>query len=162
MFVEIVRLMIVLFLTTAGIELSTSVSDAEFAVLIGVTLGASVGYAVGGVVGRSLARAMGRVERTALPYSIAELFAGAIAAMFGGGLGLVIGAPALIVMPRLWGLGILVASSWPSPPSVVASGRDEAANSGLSWGWRPRHFPMPVVSAKLQLRIPIFSTPVPF
>ena len=53
--------------------------------LIGVTVGASVGYAVGGVVGRSLARAMGRVERTALPYSIAELFAGAIAAMFGAG-----------------------------------------------------------------------------
>ena len=112
MFVEIVRLLIVLFLTAAGSELSSSISDAEFAAFTGVTLGAFVGYVVGGVVGRSLARAMGQVDARSLPYSVAELLGGAFAAMVGGMLGLVVGASALFVLPRVWGAALFMMSGW--------------------------------------------------
>jgi len=111
-FVEIVRLLIVLFLTAAGSEVSSSVSDAELATFIGVTLGAGVGYVVGGVAGRSLARAMGHVDAVSLPYSVAELFAGTLTAILGGLLGLTIGASALVVVPDLWGVGLFVSSGW--------------------------------------------------
>jgi len=111
-FVEIVRLLIVLFLTAAGSEASSSVSDAELAEFIGMTLGAGVGYVVGGVTGRSLARAMGQVDAVSLPYSVAELFAGAILATVGGLLGLTVGASALVVVPDLWGIGLFVSAGW--------------------------------------------------
>jgi len=111
-FVEIVRLLIVLFLTAAGSELSSSISDAELAAFTGVTLGAGVGYVSGGVVGRSLARAMGQVDATVLPYSIAELLAGAVTALVGALLGLGLGASALFVLPSPWNAGLFVLAGW--------------------------------------------------
>lgn len=112
MFVEIVRLLIVLFLTAAGSELSAAVSDAELAAFTGVTIGAGVGYVAGGVVGRSLARAMGHVDAMVLPYSIAELVSGAVAAILGGLVGLLVGVPTLVMVPPLWSAGLLALSCW--------------------------------------------------
>ncbi len=112
MFVEVVRLLIVLFLTAAGIELSSSISEAELGSFIGVTLGAGVGYLVGGVVGRSLAAAMGQVDATVSPYSIAELLAGAVTGMVGALLGLGLGVSALVVLPRPWSAGLFVLAGW--------------------------------------------------
>jgi hypothetical protein len=65
MFVEIVRLLIVILFTIAGFELAKggASAPAEGSAVLGATLGACVGYVAGGIVGRLVNRTMGAVER---------------------------------------------------------------------------------------------------
>ena len=108
MFVEIARLLIVLLATGAGYGGARAVApEGSATVVVGAVLGACAGYVVGGVVARLLRRAMGRVEVQVERTPPAQLLGGVLL----GGLSLLLGIPAVVLMPGLSGwpvLGLLV------------------------------------------------------
>lgn len=110
MFVETVRLLIVLFATIAGFELANDVdADAAF---VGALVGACSGYVVGGVLGRTIARTMGRGERRLRTRSAGQLITGAgLGAVFGvvGALGT---ATFLVLFPYRWVAPLAVLACW--------------------------------------------------
>jgi uncharacterized protein YacL len=113
MFVEIVRLLIVFLFTTAGFELAKGGSNApaEGSAVLGATLGACVGYVAGGIVGRLLNRTMGAVQQRAERAPAAQLLAGALGAGVLAVPAAALGAPAVVLLPSVWGwpvLGLLV------------------------------------------------------
>src|SRR4051812_3562198 len=112
MFVEIVRLLIVVLATAAGYELARAgAPDPGSAVVVGATLGALVGYVVGGVFGRLLGRVMGAVESTVARAPAAQLLAGAVGATALGFLSALAGVPVIVLLPTPWGwpvFGLLV------------------------------------------------------
>lgn len=114
MFVEIVRLLIVLLATAIGYrvagESSASVGEAN----LGLVMGASIGYVIGGVVGRFMIRATGLLESRVTTISAPELLLG----FFGAGIaGLIAAIPGfffVIVMPAYWGWPVLGLLVWTS------------------------------------------------
>lgn len=107
-FVEIVRLLIVLLCTTGGYGVAMRVGSP----LLGAMLGAAVGYVAGGVGGRFLLRAMGEVEEHTARYSVAEFFAGAVGALLAGLLGALVGVSAIGVLPGRWGWPVFALIVW--------------------------------------------------
>src|SRR5688500_9435831 len=121
MFVEIVRLFIVLLATAAGFEMGKgSGVEPGTGAILGATLGALLGYVAGGAVGRLLRRAMGTVEAEVERVPAATLLVGS----FGGALsGLVCtwrGLPAIMLLEGPWGWPILGLVVW----------------IGVVYGWR--------------------------
>ncbi len=112
MFVEIVRLMIVVFLTAAGYRLGGGVGGSDLAQLAGATVGAGIGYVLGGVVGRSLSRAMGRLDGRDPAYSAAELLSGAFFAVVFTLLGALMGLPLVLLLGRDWGVPLAALTTW--------------------------------------------------
>jgi len=112
MFVEIARLLIVVLSTGAGYGIArSSVGDGSPWVVVGAVLGALFGYVVGGIAARTLRRGMGRVEATVERTPPAQLLGGGFGAALLGGLSLLLGIPAVVLMPGLPGwpvLGLLV------------------------------------------------------
>ncbi|MBV8980174.1 MAG: hypothetical protein JO086_04675 [Acidimicrobiia bacterium] len=112
MFVEIARLLIVLLATGTGYGVARSTAgDGSPRVVVGAVLGALFGYVIGGVVARLLRRGMGRVEATVERTPPAQLLGGGFGAALLGGLSLLLGIPAVVLMPGLSGwpvLGLLV------------------------------------------------------
>src|SRR5437870_1025531 len=112
MFVEIARLLIVLLSTGVGFGMARAVSpDGSGAVVLGATLGACAGYVLGGVLARLLRRAMGHVEHQVDRTPPAQLLGGGFGAVLLGGLSLLLGIPAVVLMPNVSGwpvLGLLV------------------------------------------------------
>ena len=112
-FVEVVRLLIVVVFTAAGYTLgggSARAADGSIP-LLGALLGACVGYVHGGMAGRFLRRAMGTFEATVERTPAAALFAGSLGALLLGVLGTVVGTAAVVLLPGRWGwpvLGLLV------------------------------------------------------
>ena len=62
MFVEIVRLLIVLTSTAGGFALTRAAFGGSNQPVLGATLGALVGYVIGGAIGRLVRRGMGVLE----------------------------------------------------------------------------------------------------
>ena len=120
LFVEIIRLLIVLVFTAIGLGVSLRY-DAAFA---GTVLGASVGYVLGGIMGRFLRTAMGEVEVHTERFSTGQFVAGAIGALLAGLLGVLVGAPAVGLLPGSWG--------WPLFGLVVWM----AVNLGFQIAWK--------------------------
>ena len=121
MFVEVVRLLIVVLATAAGYELSRQGgADPGSAPALGATLGALIGYVTGGVFGRLLARAMGQVEEHVARTPTAQLLAGTLGAVAAALLAGLVGVPAVALLPGRWG--------WPVYALVVWV--------GLCGGWR--------------------------
>src|SRR5947209_9079915 len=112
MFVEIARLLIVLLSTGAGYAVArSSASDGSTTVVLGAVLGALFGYVLGGVAARTLRTGMGRVEATVERTPPAQLLGGGFGGALLGGLSLLLGIPAVVLMPGLSGwpvLGLLV------------------------------------------------------
>src|SRR6266566_4426223 len=112
MFVEIARLLIVLLSTGAGYAVArSSASDGSPAIVLGAVLGALLGYVLGGTAARALRRGMGRVEASVERTPPAQLLGGGFGAALLGGLSLLLGIPAVVLMPGLSGwpvLGLLV------------------------------------------------------
>src|SRR5438477_8876354 len=112
MFVEIARLLIVLLATGVGYGVARSMApDGSTTVVVGAALGALLGYVVGGIVARLLRRGMGRVEATVDHTPPAQLLGGGFGAVLLGGLSLLLGIPAVVLVPGLSGwpiLGLLV------------------------------------------------------
>lgn len=106
MFVEIVRLFVVVMATATGHAL------ADGSPLGGASLGAALGYVAGGFVGRWLARMLGRLERTATRHSAAELLVGAIGAALAAGFGALAGLAPLVLLPTAWGWPVFGLTTW--------------------------------------------------
>ena len=107
-FVEVVRLLIVLVLLSSGYGLGIRYDAAFF----GATLGASMGYVVGGVLGRLLRRTMGEVEAQTDQYSVGELLSGSVGALLVGMLAALVASPAIIILPAPWGSALFCLIVW--------------------------------------------------
>jgi len=98
-FVESVRLLIVLVLMSTGYALGIRYN----VTLFGSVLGASIGYVAGGVLGRFLRSATERVEVHTAHLSAGEFLAGSIGALLIGALAALVSAPAIAILPNRWG-----------------------------------------------------------
>ena len=98
-FVESVRLLIVIVLMSTGYALGIRYN----VTLFGSVLGASIGYVAGGVLGRFLRSATERVEVNTAHLSAGEFLAGSIGALFGGVVAALVSAPAIAILPNRWG-----------------------------------------------------------
>ncbi|HEY7137647.1 MAG TPA: PIN domain-containing protein [Acidimicrobiia bacterium] len=100
MFVEVVRLFIVVLFTAAGYWLGRDAS-ATAATAPGITamLGCLVGYVVGGIFGRLLERAVGVVERHVEPLPAAQVMAGFVGGVVGALGGATLAAPIALLAP---------------------------------------------------------------
>jgi len=150
MFVEIVRLFIVFLATAAGYTLgrgngSDAAQLAGNAPIIGATLGACVGYVSGGVLGRLLRSAMGLVEERVDEAHPGRMLAGALGSAFLGGLAALIGVPAVMLLPGLWG--------WPVFGLVVWTG------AYLGWLLAARKYEDLLALAGLSTRPLVRATP---
>jgi uncharacterized protein YacL len=112
MFVEVIRLLIVLLALAAGYALGGGGEATTSAPVIGAVLGASIGYVAGGAVGRLLERAMGVFESQVAEVSAAKLLAGGVGGLLCGGLAGLVGAPAVVLLPGAWGWPVLVLLVW--------------------------------------------------
>lgn len=98
-FVESVRLLIVIVLMSAGYALGIRFG----ATLFGSVLGASIGYVAGGVLGRFLRSATERVEVNTAHLSAGEFLAGSIGALLLGVLAALASVAAIAILPNRWG-----------------------------------------------------------
>ena len=108
LFVEIVRLLIVLVFTAVGLGVSLRYDAA----LAGTVLGAGIGYVLGGIFGRFLRAAMGEVEVQTDRFTAGQFVAGAIGALLVGLLGALVGAPAVGLLPGPWGWPVFCLIVW--------------------------------------------------
>jgi uncharacterized protein YacL len=112
MFVEIARLLIVLLSTGVGYGAArANAPEHSSTIVVGAALGAFVGYVAGGIVARLLRKAMGHVENRVERTSPAQLLGGGLGAILLGAPSLMLGIPAVVLMPGLSGwpvLGLLV------------------------------------------------------
>ena len=101
MFVEVVRLFIVLLATAAGFALGKDPTTVEAGngAILGATLGACVGYVAGGVLGRLLDHGIGMAEHRFQRTPAHRLLAGGVGAIVLGGLSGVVMLPAVQVFP---------------------------------------------------------------
>ena len=138
MFVEIVRLFIVFLATAAGHELGAggTTLTSDTGAIVGATLGACVGYVGGGFFGRLLGHVMGAVEERVERAPTGRMLAGALGSAFLGGLSALIGVPAVVLLPGLWGWPVLGLVVWIGVYAGyrLAAGRyeDLLAMAGLS------------------------------
>lgn len=102
-FVEGIRVLMVV--------LATAVGEAGYG-SVGAALGACAGYVAGGVLGRSLRRAAGAFERKVEQSTAVTLGAGAVGAITTGGMGVVLGVAAVVLLPGRWGLAVMGILAW--------------------------------------------------
>ena len=112
MFVEVVRLFIVLLATAAGYQLAGGAGAADGRAVLGALLGAGVGYVAGGGMGRLLRGALGGLERRLARASAAELLVGTFGGLLGGALGAVVGSGVLVVAQSKWALPPFAVLVW--------------------------------------------------
>ncbi len=106
MFVEIVRLFVVVMATAPGHALAGGEP------LAGASFGAALGYVAGGLLGRGLARLLGYLERSATRLSAGELLVGALGAALLGGFGALLGFAPLVLLPPAWGWPVFGLTTW--------------------------------------------------
>ena len=115
MFVEIVRLLIVLLALAAGYQLGGG-SDAgtagQGAPVVGAVLGAGLGYVAGGVLGRTIERLVGVVEERSTDYPAARLVPAAFGGFVAGGLAALVAVPAVVLLPGAWGWPVFGLVVW--------------------------------------------------
>jgi len=106
MFVEIVRLFIVVLAMAGGFWMSRGLGSGPGSGLEGVggMLGVLLGYVGGGILGRLLERAVGAVERQVDRVPAPRVFASAVGALGGALAGVAVGLPVMLALPP--GLGI--------------------------------------------------------
>lgn len=112
MFVEIVRLFIVLLSTAGGYTAGRGGTAFNgHGAIIGATLGACVGYVAGGVIGRLLQRVTGAVEERFEPAPAGRMLVGLVGAASAGVLAALLSAP-VVVLLHLWGLPVGGLLTW--------------------------------------------------
>lgn len=114
MFVEVVRLFIVVLATAAGFWVSREFGSDPGSEVAGAAgmVGCLVGYVGGGMVGRLLERAIGVVERRADRLPAPEVVAGALGAVCGGIGGVAIGVPFALLLPPWMGFALAGLAIW--------------------------------------------------
>jgi uncharacterized protein YacL len=136
LFVETVRLLIVLFSTVAGFELADGgTGDAAFT---GALVGACTGYVIGGVFGRWLQRSIDGLERRQHGRSIGEVItAGAMAALFGL-IGALVAATFLVLFPYRWVYPLAALCAWTMTVFGARLGLSRSGEILVLWGLAPR------------------------
>lgn len=114
MFVEVVRLFIVVLATATGFWASRELGSDPGSQVAGAAgmVGCLVGYVGGGVIGRLLERALGAVERRTDQLPAPEVVAGALGAVGGGIAGGAIGVPLALLLPARMGLALAGLAVW--------------------------------------------------
>jgi len=107
-FVEIVRLLIVLAFTAGGYGVAAQTGNALF----GVTFGAAIGYVLGGIFGRFLRTMLGVVEAQTTQLSAGEILAGSVGALVMGMLSALVGVSAIGLLPDPWGWPVFGLIVW--------------------------------------------------
>jgi len=107
-FVEIVRLLIVLMFTAGSYTFTVQYEGA----LLGTTIGAAIGYVCGGIFGRFLREMLGVVEAQTTHLSAGEILAGSAGALVMGLLGALVGASAIGMLPDPWGWAVFGLVIW--------------------------------------------------
>jgi uncharacterized protein YacL len=118
MFVEVVRLVVVLLATAGGFSLGKHGPGAGNGAIVGAVLGALIGYVAGGLLGRMLSTTRERVEERVRDLPAADLFAGAVGAVVAGVLALLATVPLAFVVPGIWTKLAMALVIW----SAVAEG----------------------------------------
>lgn len=105
--VEVVRLIFIALLGTAGFEIATNVGEAKTSsVILGVFLGAATGYVIGGMFGRLTAATVSGVERDLRRKSASEIAMGVAGVLIAFSIAFFVTLPLLIVLPPL--------AAWPA------------------------------------------------
>lgn len=114
MFVEIVRLFIVLLATAAGFAVGRGPKGAEAgnAAVVGATLGALAGYVVGGFLGRLLDQAKVEAERRIDEVPVHRVFAGSVGSIILGVLAGVVSVPFGLIVPSPYGWLVVGLCTW--------------------------------------------------
>jgi uncharacterized protein YacL len=137
-FVEIVRLFIVLLATLGGYAAGKSADGSHYtgAAALGGMLGCLLGYVGGGVFGRVLERALGIVERSASRLPAPQFLAAVAGGALGGMAGAVMAAPvaALVPSPTGWLLGglLVFVAAWLGLRIAIRKSEELLALAGLS------------------------------
>ena len=110
MFVETVRLLIVLLATIAGHEFASDISrDASF---LGALIGAGLGCVGGGVLGRFSARGLDGIEHRYRDRSAAQILTAAMLGALFAVIGCAVGATFLILFPFRWITPLAALAVW--------------------------------------------------
>src|SRR4051812_34867692 len=110
MFVEGVRLFVVVLSTAAGFWAARSLGTEAQG--IGGMLGCLFGYVAGGFLGRVLDTALGRAEARVDYRSPARMVAGTLGALVGTALALVIVLPAVLFVPVPIAASLVALAAW--------------------------------------------------
>jgi uncharacterized protein YacL len=110
-FIEVLRLIIVLIGALAGLEIGRSVNDSP-APVIGMVLGALIAYVLGGALGRFFQRRQGWAVQPFDRIPPGELLAGTVTALAGLALGIVICLPLLVLVHSPLAYPVTAAVAW--------------------------------------------------
>ncbi len=134
-FIEVLRLIIVLIGALAGLEVGRSVNTSP-APVIGMALGALVAYVIGGALGRFLQRKQGWVAQPFDRIPPGELLAGTVTALAGLALGVVLCVPLLVLVRSPLMYPVAAAVAWVMACAGfrvgMVKGGQVAAAAGLS------------------------------
>jgi uncharacterized protein YacL len=112
-FIEIVRLLVVLVSAAAGLRLASATTAPLAGVVWACVIwGACVGYVGGGLLGRSLLRGMGAIEEHTEQASAGEVLAGAVGALLTGAIAALVGVSAIGLLPGGWGWPVFSLIVW--------------------------------------------------
>jgi uncharacterized protein YacL len=125
-FVEVVRLVVVLLATAGGFSLGKHGPGGGNGEIVGAVLGALIGYVAGGLLGRMLSSTRDRVEERVRDVPAAQLLAGAIGAVVAGLLAFLAMLPLAYVVPSIWTKMTLAIGVW---AAVAEGGRIGARRS---------------------------------
>jgi uncharacterized protein YacL len=124
-FVEILRLIVVLIGATVGLAVGSSLHT-ETARLLGAVIGVLVGYVAGGTGGRFLAREVKRADRPLLEVPALEVLAGALLGGLGFLLGVVVSLPLFFFVRRAFDYPIAAGIAWVLGAIGLKLGRSNA------------------------------------
>jgi uncharacterized protein YacL len=144
-FVEGLRLLVVLAGALGGYELASHLFRGPNALVIGLLLGAAVSYVVGGVAGRFADRGIHKAVFLFRNTPPGEVFAASIMTTTGVLLGLVLCLPLLVVLRPAWALLVMATVAWVAGALAwrigAAKGRQIVSALGLARILGPRRPP---------------------
>jgi len=140
MFVEVVRMFVVVLGTAAGFWVARDIGGQGSGIEgIGGVLGCLAGYVGGGVLGRLLDRAVGAFERSTERVQATKVLASTLGALGGALAGVVPAIPVAVLLPRPIGLPLAGLMVWVGlwGGAVVVGGRSAEILEMLGLSTRP-------------------------
>ena len=135
-FVEVLRLLLVVAGVIGGLQVGNAVGKNTTAPVIGITLGALIAYLIGGVVGRFLRRGMRQGVSRLRRMPASEVFAGSVVGTTGLLLGLVAGFPLVALVHSSVDYPLVSAFAWVlcafGVQLGVSKGREIVRAAGMS------------------------------
>ncbi len=140
MFVEVVRMFVVVLGTAAGFWLARDLGDPGSGIEgVGGMLGCLAGYVGGGLLGRLLDRAVGAIDRRAEQLPASTVVAATLGAVGGALAGTVFAVPVVVLAPRAVGLPLAGLVVWVGlwMGAVIVGGKSAAIFEMLGLSTRP-------------------------